>query len=283
MGNVIACIDGSSLSEHVTTASVWAALTLQCPITLLHSLEKPPTRTAEDLSGAIGFGSREHLLDELITLEEKRAKLTLEHGKLVLENAEAFAKQAGANQIECLQRHGGLVETLTDLNDDTRLIVLGRLGSNHAMDAHTIGSNIERVARTFHSPILIGVGEFHPPKNFMIAYDGREAADNALQKIAKSPLLKNLPCHLVMAGENSPERQEKLNNAKQILLAEGFEVFSSLESGSIFSVISHYRDQHKIELMAMGAYAHSKVRQFFVGSNTSKMIIESPIPLLILR
>ncbi|MEO9655273.1 universal stress protein [Marinomonas sp.] len=283
MSNVIACIDGSSLSEHVTTASVWAALTMRSPITLLHSLEKPPTRTAEDLSGSIGFGSREHLLNELITLEEKRSKLALEHGKLVLENAEVFAKQAGAEHIQSLQRHGDLIETLTDLKDETRLIVLGRLGSNHSIDAHTVGSNIERVARTLHNPILISVGEFHPPKNFMIAYDGREAADNAIQRIAKSPLLKKLPCHLVMAGENSPERQQKLAKATQILEAEGFEVTAYLESGSIFSVISHYRDQHKIELMVMGAYAHSKVRQFFVGSNTSRMIIESPTPLLIMR
>lgn len=283
MGNVIACIDGSTLSEHVTTASVWAAKRMQCPITLLHSLERAPIRTPEDLSGSIGFSSREHLLDELVSLDEKRAKLALEHGKLLLENAESFARQAGADQIERLQRHGDLVESLTDLQANIRLIVLGRLGSNHAMDAHTVGSHIERVARTLNDPILISVAEFQAPKNFMIAYDGRESADNAIQRIAKSPLLKDLPCHLVMAGENSPERQTKLANAEKILQQEGFQVTSSLQSGGIFSVISHYRDQHNIELMAMGAYAHSKVKQFFVGSNTAKMIIESPIPLLILR
>jgi nucleotide-binding universal stress UspA family protein len=48
-------------------------------------------------------------------------------------------------------------------------------------------------------------------------------------------------------------------------------------------VLTQYREDNQIELMTMGAYAHSKVRQFFVGSNTSKMIIESDIPLLILR
>jgi nucleotide-binding universal stress UspA family protein len=283
MTNVIACIDGSALSENVTKTSVWAAKQMACPLTLLHSLEKEPVRTNEDLSGSIGFGSREHLLDELVTLDAQRAKLALEHGKLVLENAYAFAKKAGARQVEILQRHGDLVETLSDLEKETRLIVIGRLGANHTMDAHTVGSHIERVARTSHKPILISVGKFTAPQNFMIAYDGRESADNAIARIAQSPLLIGLPCHLVMAGEDTPARRAKLTEAQNILEEEGFEVTASIHPGNIYAVLTQYRKENKIELMAMGAYAHSKVRQFFVGSNTTKMIIESDIPLLILR
>jgi len=283
MTNIIACIDGSVLSENVTKASVWAAKQMYCPLTLLHSLEKEAIRTDEDLSGSIGFGSREHLLDELVSLDVQRAKLALEHGKLVLENAKAFALKAGARQIELLQRHGDLVETLADLEEETRLIVIGRLGINHAMDARTIGSHIERVARTSHKPILISVDEFKAPKNFMIAYDGREAADNAIARIAQSSLLLGLPCHLVMAGEDTKERRAKLEEAQNILEEEGFEVTSVIQPGKIYPVLTQYRKDHNIELMAMGAYAHSKVRQFFVGSNTTKMIIESDIPLLILR
>lgn len=283
MTNIIACIDGSSLSEHVTTASVWAAKQMGSPLILLHSLEKEANRSDEDLSGSIGLGSREHLLDELVALDEKRAKLALEHGKLVLENAKDFAQNAGAKQIALLQRHGDLVDNLLHLEDETRLIVVGRLGSNHTMDAHTIGSHIERVARTSHRPILINVGKFTPPRNFMIAYDGREAADNAISRIAQSPLLIGLPCHLVMVGEETPERRHKLDEAQQILEEEGFEVIASIKPGKIYPTLTLYKEENQIELMAMGAYGHSRLRQFFVGSNTSKMIIESDIPLLILR
>jgi nucleotide-binding universal stress UspA family protein len=283
MTNVVACIDGSSLSEYVTTASVWAAKQMDSPLTLLHSLEKEAIRTDEDLSGSIGFGSREHLLDELVALDEKRAKLAFEHGKLVLDNAKDFAQKAGAKQIALLQRHGDLVDNLLHLEEETRLIVVGRLGSNHTMDAHTIGSNIERVARTSHRPILISVGKFTAPSNFMIAYDGREAADNAIARIAQSPLLIGLQCHLVMVGEDTLERRTKLEEAQLILEEEGFEVIASIIPGKIYPALIQYKEENQIELMAMGAYGHSKLRQFFVGSNTSKMIIESDIPLLILR
>nr|WP_240472635.1 universal stress protein [Salinivibrio socompensis] len=33
----------------------------------------------------------------------------------------------------------------------------------------------------------------------------------------------------------------------------------------------------------MGAYGHSKLRQFFVGSNTTKLLIESTVPMLLIR
>jgi Universal stress protein UspA and related nucleotide-binding proteins len=33
----------------------------------------------------------------------------------------------------------------------------------------------------------------------------------------------------------------------------------------------------------MGAYGHSRIRQFFVGSTTTNMIRTTPTPLLLLR
>ncbi|REG83165.1 universal stress protein [Marinomonas pollencensis] len=282
MTNVIACIDDSFLSEYVTKASVWAANKMEAPLTLLHSLEKAPITSNNDLSGSIGFGSREYLLGELTELDEKRAKLALEQGKAILNDAQKHAQQAGIKNTSLLQRHGDLVETLTDIEDSTRLAVLGRSGGNN-MNANTIGSHIERAARALHHPILITVGEFRAPTNFMIAYDGRETSDNAIARIIKSPLLKGLACHLVMAGENTEVRRSKFENAKALLEKEGFDVTASLIAGDIYPVLTDYRQANSIELMVMGAYAHSKVKQFFVGSNTSKMIIESNIPLLILR
>lgn len=281
MTNVVACIDDSYLSEYVTDASVWAAIKMEAPLVLMHSLEKPVSTGNNDLSGSIGFGSREHLLDELTQLDEKRAHLAIEHGKAMLADAKKHAEETGAGNIELLQRHGDLIDTLIDMEDSTRLAILGRSGSTNDMNANTIGSHIERAARALHHPLLITVGEFHAPSNFMIAYDGREASDNAISRIIKSPLLKGLTCHLVMVG--GEDKRAKFESAKALLENEDFELKASLIAGEIYPTLTQYRQDNNIEMMVMGAYAHSKVRSFFVGSNTSKMIIESDIPLLILR
>jgi len=283
MKNVIACIDDSFLSEYVTEAAVWASSKLDMPLTLLHTLEKHTTNKTNDLSGSIGFGSREHLLDELADLDAKRAKLALEHGKIILKEAQSHAEEDGAQNVTLLQRHGSLIETLTELEHNMRMVVLGRSGSSTNISANTIGSHIERAARALHNPLLITVGEFQAPTNFMIAYDGRETSDSAIDSIIKSPLLKGLTCHLVMAGEETKARRATFDHVTARLEREGFEVNASLIPGDIYPVLTQYRQENDIELMVMGAYAHSKVKQFFVGSNTSKMIVESNIPLLILR
>ena len=69
---VIGCIDRSSSAIAVCHASTWIAQTLKLPLTLLHMNEKISTSAHHDLSGVIGFDTRETLLNELVDIEEKR-------------------------------------------------------------------------------------------------------------------------------------------------------------------------------------------------------------------
>ncbi|HSG62346.1 MAG TPA: universal stress protein, partial [Pseudomonadales bacterium] len=72
-------------------------------------------------------------------------------------------------------------------------------------------------------------------------------------------------------------------DAKQFMLDFGFEVTAELIPGNIFNVLNTYKNHQGIELLVMGAYGHSAVREFFVGSNTTRMISTSNIPLLIIK
>jgi nucleotide-binding universal stress UspA family protein len=280
---VLSCIDGSALSTAVCDAGAWASRRLHVPLKLLHVLDKSEYPTAPNLSGNIGLGSREHLLEELIALDEKRGRLALEHGKHLLEEAERRAGADGAEQISTLQRHGSLVETLLEFEEETRLLVMGRLGQNHKSSAHAVGSHLENVVRTVHRPILITVQQFNAPQSFMIAYDGSQTAGKALAMVASSPLLQGLPCHLVMVENETEERQQQLNAAGEKLKAAGFTVTQHLLAGEVQSALHGYQQSNNLDLIVMGAYGHSRIRQFFVGSNTTKMISMSNVPLLLLR
>lgn len=282
MTQILACIDGSILSTAVCDAGAWASNRLNAPLLLLHALEK--TESPEgNFSGNIGLGSREALLEELTALDEQRSKLALEHGKQMLEQAEARAKEDGAVDIKRMQRHGNLVETLIELEESTRLYVMGRSGETHENIAHSIGSHLESIVRAVHRPILIALPEFSAPESFMVAYDGSESVENALGRIADSPLLQGLPCHLVMVGDASAEHKQQMQSAAERLDTAGYEVTQSFLEGDVQSSLQGYQQRNQIDLMVMGAYGHSRIRQFFVGSTTRKMIGQSDIPLLVLR
>ena len=280
---VTACIEGSAISASVCDTAAWASARLEAPLRFIHVLEKPVTPAAEDLSGTIGLGSREHLLEELIALDEQRGKLAIEHGKHMLADALERASELGVEHIDTEQRHGGLLETLTEYEESTRLFIIGRRGEGHSGQMQTIGSQVENVVRAIHTPILVAVDEFRAPENFLIAYDGSETAQNAIERIAGSPLLKNIEGHIVTVGVDNEDNRQRLENAAKILSDTGHQIQTHLLEGEVIATLEAFQQSHNIQLKAMGAYGHSRIREFFVGSNTSRMIGSSPVPLLLLR
>lgn len=283
MSTVTACIDASPSAPCVATASAWASQRLQAPLRLLHVLERPPAPATQDLSGSIGLGSREQLLEELTELDARRERVAMEHGKHLLEDAARIATTAGVETPEKRQRHGRLLETLREMEEDTRLLVMGRVGEDHDISAHTIGSHLESVVRSIHRPIMVVMREFVAPQQFMIAYDGSVTASKALTLVAKSPLLVGMPCHLVTVGPVSAAQTRQLGQARDTLVSAGFEVTTATVEGEVQTALGQYHRDKDIDLMVMGAWGHSRMRQFFVGSNTTRMLSHSDITLLLLR
>lgn len=280
---ITACIDGSAISAAVCDTAAWASAVLEAPLTFLHVLEKSRSPATEDFSGSIGLGSREHLLDELTALDEKRNKVAIEHGKHLLEDAMQRAKTAGAIDVSSEQRHDQLLDALLACEESTRLYVIGRLGKGHDVNRQVIGSHIENVVRAIHTPILMTTGQFSTPGNYLLAYDGSETADKAIDRIAHSPLLAKLSGHVVMVDKDTPENQSCLENACNMLTTKGHQVQSHLLQGDINASLMDFQERFNIELKVMGAYGHSRIREFIIGSNTTKMLATSTVPVLILR
>jgi len=279
----MACIDGSPQAAAVCDCSAWASKRLDAPLTLLHVLDRQQYPVSGDLSGIIGLGSREFLLQELATLDEKRAKLALEEGRMMLDAARQRAISAGVAEPECRQRHGDLVESLRDLQDETRLLVIGRQGEDSGDAIQHIGSQLENVIRTMQRPILVAPGDFSAPQSVMLAFDGSATSRKGVEMLAGSPLFKGMPIHLVMVAADTADNQAQLENARGVLTAAGFNVEIAIRAGEVEPTLHAYQAEHGIDLLVMGAYGHSRIRQFFVGSTTTNMIRTTSTPLLLLR
>lgn len=280
MAHVIACIDGSRITLAVCDYAAWASRRMDAPLNFLHVLGRSEYPVPADLSGNIGLGSREHLLQELAELDEKRGKLALEQGRLMLDAAKARAlADRVASPITSRQRHGELVDTLIELESDIRLLVMGRQGEQ----GDNVGSHLENVVRTLHRPILVIPVDYSEPRRILIAFDGSATTRKAVEMVAASPLFRGLHCHVVMVGADKPESREQLDWARTTLEKSGFEVTASLRAGQVEEVLCGYRTEHDIDLIVMGAYGHSKIREFLVGSTTTRLIRQSKIPLLLLR
>jgi len=280
---VVACIDGSRAAPAVCDYAAWASKHMGSPLTLLHVLDQERYPSEPDLAGNIGLGSREHLLDELAQLDRKRAKLALEHGDHLLDEAAHRLQNAGIGEIKKRQRHGDLAESLLALEDETRLVVMGLQGESSSDRGARIGSQLETVIRSVHRPILLVPESFSTPRTAMLAFDGSPTAFRGVELLAGSPVLKGMPLHLVMVGADNVERRGQLEKARQMLEVLEADITLTILSGDVEPALHKYQEEQNIDIMVMGAYGHSRIRQFFVGSNTANMLRTAEKPLVILR
>ncbi|WP_406665964.1 universal stress protein [Gallaecimonas sp. GXIMD1310] len=280
--HVMACIDGSAHSAAVSQYAAWAAGQLQTPLTLLHILDHHHGEHAGDFSGAIGLGAQEALIEEMVRLDEQRSKLAMAQGQQMLDGTKASLADSGLT-IDCRQRHGELVASISDIEADIRLLVVGKRGAADHAHADELGMHVERLIRAMHKPVLLTPAAFSQPSSVLVAFDGSQTTCKGVEMVANSPLFKGLPCHVVMVADSNADNQAQLDWALVTLRAQGHQAQGAIISGDVEKVLSDYQQQHETDMLVMGAYGHSRVRQFLVGSTTTAMIRHSRTPVLLLR
>lgn len=280
---VIACIDDSRYAESVCDYAGWSAQRMAAPLSLLHVLDEIDHTPMQNLSGNLGFGAQESLLEELADLDARRAKIAMEHGKNMLQSAREHLQKRGIEAVETRQRHGDLVTALHELQPETRMLVVGKRGHDTASAHGHIGSHLENIIRTLHTPILIAQQTFQPPSQIMIAFDGSATMRKGIRRVANSPLFRDIPCHLVMVGANIDSHHAALAEADAVMKQAGFTTRTSLIPGEPTAALISYQQENQIDLMIMGAYGNSRIRHLIIGSTTTEMLCKTSISLMVLR
>jgi nucleotide-binding universal stress UspA family protein len=280
---VVACIDGSEAALAVCDYSAWASQRMGAPLMLLHVLdeEKYPART--DMSGSIGLGSREQLQEELVSLDQERSKLALKHGHVLLDEAEKRVLADGMDKAVKRQRHDDLAGSLVELEADSQLFVMGLHGESSAAAGRHVGSQLETVIRSVHRPILMVPDEYVQPRSAMLAFDGSATAFRSIELLSATPVFRGMPLHLVLVGADTADHQEQLKRAKRLLSEQGSEIHLAIRQGDVEQTLHAYQEEHNVDILIMGAYGHSRIRQFLVGSTTTRMLETAKKPLVILR
>lgn len=284
MGKIIACIDGSAYADSVSQLGAWAHERTGLGVSLLHVVAPHAEVIKADMSGQIGLGAKSALKEELAKLDEEHGKLELKKGQLMLDHAKEEMAAKGIPHPEVLHRRGSLVETITELESEAELVVIGKRGEHHHAAPHHLGSNLERVARAIHKPLLVATTNMQRIEKFLIAYDGSSSANKAVDYTVSHPLLKGLECHLLKIGDAEPEAQALLEQAEDKFKVAGFTVHASLKQGKpVERVVADYVNAHGIQLLVIGAYGHSKIRSLILGSTTTALVRKTEIPLLLFR
>ncbi|KZB66582.1 universal stress protein UspA [Thalassospira lucentensis] len=284
MTHLIALIDGSGYSQSVRDLTCWVAERTAASVELMHVLGRRGVGSEPaDLSGNLKLGARSALLQELADLDEQKAKLELKRGRLLLEEAKSGLEEAGLSSVSTKLRHGDLIDAIGEFEGDADLIIIGKRGEAADFAKLHLGSNLERVVRSATKPVLVASRTFKPINKFLIAFDGGESAMKAVRHIANGKLFTGLPCVLLCVGKPTDSLQEKLDNAAALLRKAGYEVEAGFEAGDPEDVIKNRIESDNIDLLVMGAYGHSRIRNLIIGSTTTEMVRSCQVPVMMFR
>jgi len=222
---LVAMIDGSHYSESVCDHAAWVARRAGSTVHLVHLISRKSLGgEPANLSGSIGLGARTALLAELAELDAQKAKLAQRRGRAILVDAEARMHADGIDAVATKLRHGEVVETLQEIEDEADLIVMGKRGEASDPDSPLLGANLESTVRSTRLPLLVASRSFTEPKRVLLAFDGGRSALKAVDFFAARPQYNDLECHLLSVGGADVTRQQQLEGATTLLREAGYSV-----------------------------------------------------------
>jgi nucleotide-binding universal stress UspA family protein len=116
-----------------------------------------------------------------------------------------------------------------------------------------------------------------------LAYDGSPSAKKALALSLSLSEKAQWPITVLIVHADAAKAAD-LSAEVETLAQKGLadcEVVVS--SGKEAEEILKFIKEGSVELMAMGAYGHNRLREWLLGSTTSTIIQKSPVPVLLIR
>jgi len=261
----------------------WIASRTESSLLLVHVLGKKEISVDPDLSGSIGLGARTALLEELAEIDGQRARLVNKRGRVILDDALARVEGFGTVNATTMLRHGRLLATMEDLESQTDLIIIGKRGEGSHLDQEHIGSKLERIARSTSKPVFVASREYQPIKKILIAFDGGASAIKAVEYIATHSAFTDLECLLIQVGNEGAIDSKALGGAAATLTEAGYNAAYVVTPGQPETVIANTIESQGFDMLVMGAYGHSRIRNLIIGSTTTQMIRACKVPVLLFR
>jgi nucleotide-binding universal stress UspA family protein len=243
----------------------------------LTDIRQYETSLIADVSGMMGALPYQNAIDLLRDLEDKKAEFI----------REMTAKRFSTENIPFTFTHqtGLLADLIQDLENDHDIVMAGKRGMSAETAIGHLGSNMERLIRASQKPCMVTNRGFSEIKRIAIANDDGESCRKAIDFIESSALFKGLDIHILTVIDNEDEATclDRVNYVEKRLSRAGFTTTAQVLYGQVDLAITDYVENEGIDLLVMGAYGHSRIREFLIGSTTTALLMNCHIPVLCFR
>lgn len=278
---IFAYVDQSPIAESVWQHAVWVANQLGLPVEIIHVLDQPASTSTRDFSGHHWLENSQRAMEQRVQLDELQNRVVISEGRQLLDAVAGKVREAGVEQVSQRLFQGTLLDHLRDHANDCLIAVIGKRGEGASRDRQHLGSNVERLVRSAHRPILIAAPEFTPIERATIAWDGGASSGKSINLLANRPLLHGTPTSILHITEHPEKLPASLQDVQAHLEASGMEVRVTGRSGPVADAILQAVAEDSSQLLVIGAYGHSRIRQLVIGSTTTEILMRSETSVLV--
>ncbi len=278
--SLLLCTDGSEYSHTAADYAILLAQGLGARVEALHVIDARLMGGPylADIGGVLGAQPYEAFLPQMQELQQEKAALVLDMLR------KKFSEKS--MELSADVRTGSLVGTILEHETRCDLVILGKRGEHARYGDDVIGSSVEWIVRKSVKPCFVCPAQFRPLQRVVAAFDGSSHAEKALMGALDLVLALKLPLAIVTVEPNASSTALWRGILKDgVLMAKqrGVEATEMLMLGNPEEKILEYCRTHEADLLVMGAYGHTRIREFLLGSTTFHILLKSDIPLYMIR
>jgi nucleotide-binding universal stress UspA family protein len=271
---------GLDTSDHSRVARAYAfylARRLDASVTGLHVIDIVSIEGSfvHDISGSPA-------LEPYPDLSARMREVLTEHGKGVLNDFIAAARDAGVRADSRLEI-GIVPNQICEHARSADLVIIGHRGLHERFSTGLLGSATESVARKAPRPLMVTPRQLREIGRPVLAYDGSERAARSMRAAAEICALLEVPLAVITVARDLKLGEKTLNEARSYLESYRLRTEYKLIPGHAHEGIIGFLKEYDVDLLFMGAYGHSRIREMMIGSNTEYVIRNTSCPVFLSR
>ena len=228
-----------------------------------------------DISGSLGFIPYQNYLPNYQRVLEERAEVILEEFK-------KMCSERGA-QVKTRRLTGIISNIIAEEAKKVDLVIMAQRGEHAQWSSGLLGSTTESVVRKSPRPVMVTPLKFRPMHNVLCAYDGSSESNKALKLACEFVHAIHGALTVLVAGQSEERCREITAEAEEFIQPYHLSASAAWVLGEAHEEILKHAEQNSIDLIVMGAFGHSRVRELLLGGTTAYILRKAQIPVLLHR
>ncbi|PCJ20049.1 MAG: hypothetical protein COB02_05480 [Candidatus Cloacimonadota bacterium] len=185
---------------------------------------------------------------------------------------------------EFFAKQGNVSEEIANCAKINDLLVIGTKGEHTSISEILLGSTFSELVLGVNKPVIVVPEQckrFYI-KKILIAYDGSTNANQALEIITQSVKDHNFELEVLVVNNSHVEDAEQtLKEAGSYLDNHEVKWNGRIVKGEASTCILEHAKATKCDMIAIGSYSSSKMKDFFIGSVARELLEETTLPMLL--